>query len=143
MYSILLLAALASPAFEDLELLDQRIQAVAPHAQPVDKRLKLAECPEDPAIVRSVNASVIVRCPALGWKLLVPVNPAPMMEKATQIVVRKGDLVECISGGPGFSVSTLLVALEDAGFGDPVRVKDPSSPVIVTALVKARGIVSF
>lgn len=143
MHPIFMLAALASPTFEDIELLDQRVQAIAPHAEPIDKRLKLAECPEDPTVTQHSKGAVAVRCPAVGWKLLVSLKPQQPLEQATQIVVRKGEMVECISGGPGFSVSTILVALEDAGVGQPVRVKDPSSSVVVTALVKARGVVSF
>lgn len=143
MHPIFILAALASPAFEDIELLDQRVQAIAPYAEPIDKRLKLAECPEDPTITQQASGSVVVRCPSIGWRLLVSVKREPSPEQITPIVVRKGDMVECISGGPGFSVSTILVAMEDAGVGQPVRVKDPSSSVVVTALVKARGVVSF
>ena len=44
---LFLLAALASPAFEDLEILDERILVVSEHAEQIDKRLKLAECPDE------------------------------------------------------------------------------------------------
>jgi flagellar basal body P-ring formation protein FlgA len=143
MYHLLLLASVASSAFEDLEILDQRILAISDHAQPLDKRLKLAECPDDPVIAPPVGGSVVVRCPALGWRLRVPVkSPAASVEQA-EIIIRKGEMVECVSGGPGFAVSTSMIALEDAGIGQPVRVKSPSSPIPVTAIVKARGLVSF
>jgi flagella basal body P-ring formation protein FlgA len=143
MYQLLLLAVAASGAFEDLELLDDLILSVAPYAEATDKRLKLAECPDDPIITPAVGGSVIVRCPALGWRLHVPVKTPETPAETGDIIIRKGDLVECVSGGPGFAVSTMMVALGDAAAGQPVRVKSPTSPVAVTATAKARGIVSF
>jgi flagellar basal body P-ring formation protein FlgA len=143
MYQLLLLAVAASGAFEDLELLDDLILSVAPYAEATDKRLKLAECPDDPIITPAVGGSVIVRCPALGWRLHVPVKTPEAPAETGDIIIRKGDLVECVSGGPGFAVSTMMVALGDAAAGQPVRVKSPTSPVAVTATAKARGIVSF
>jgi flagellar basal body P-ring formation protein FlgA len=143
MYQLLLLAFAASGAFEDLELLDDLILSVAPYAEATDKRLKLAECPDDPIITPAVGGSVIVRCPALGWRLHVPVQTPETPAETGDIIIRKGDLVECVSGGPGFAVSTMMVALGDAAAGQPVRVKSPTSPVAVTATAKARGIVSF
>jgi flagellar basal body P-ring formation protein FlgA len=143
MYYLLMFAAAVSPAFEDLEILDERVLAISNHAEPIDKRLKLAECPDDPVIAPPVGGSVVVRCAALGWRLRVPVKtPVASVERA-EIVIRKGEMVECVSGGPGFSVSTPMIAMEDAGVGQTVRVKSPSSPVPVTATVKARGLVSF
>jgi flagellar basal body P-ring formation protein FlgA len=143
MFHLLLLAATTSAAFEDLELLDDRIWAVSPHAAATDKRLKLAECPDDPIIAPAVGGTVVVRCPALGWRLRVPVKIPAATAESAEMVVRKGDLVECISGGPGFSVSTMMVALDNAAAGQPVRVKSLTSPVAITATAKARGLVSF
>jgi flagellar basal body P-ring formation protein FlgA len=140
---LFLIAALTSPAFEDLEILDERILAVSEHAEQIDKRLKLAECPDEPIIAPPAGGTVIVRCPALGWRLRVPLKTPSAAVAAAEIVVRKGELVECVSGGPGFAVSTPMIALEDAGIGQPVRVKSPSSPIPITAMVKARGLVSF
>jgi flagellar basal body P-ring formation protein FlgA len=143
MYHFILLAAAAPLAFEDLELLDDRISAISPNAQYTDKRLKLAQCPDDPIIAPAVGGTVVVRCPALGWRLRVPVKAPTAAAESGEVIVRKGDLVECVSGGPGFSVSTMMVALDDAGVGQPVRVKSMTSPIAVTATAKARGVVSF
>lgn len=142
MYALLFLVA-THAAFEDLEILDERISAVSQSAEPVDKRLKLAECPQDPIIAPPVGGAVVVRCPEIGWRLRVAVKDRTEPVQATEIVVRKGEMVECVSGGPGFAVSTSMIAMEDAGIGQPVRVKSPSSPILVTAIVKARGVVSF
>jgi flagellar basal body P-ring formation protein FlgA len=143
MYHLLLLAAAASGAFEDLELLDDRILSVAPYAEATDKRLKLAECPDDPVIAPAIGGTVVVRCPALGWRLRVPVKAPAAAPEAGDIIVRKGELVECVSGGPGFAVSVMMIALDDAGAGQAVRVKSLTSPIAVTATAKARGVVSF
>lgn len=143
MYHLLLLAVATPTAFEDLELLDDRVLSVAPHASAIDKRLKLGECPEDPIIAPLVGGSVIVRCPALGWRLRVPVKQSQIATTSGEMVIRKGELVECVSGGPGFAVSTMMLALDDAAAGQPLRVKSPTSPIVVTAIAKARGLVSF
>lgn len=142
MYHLLFLVAATPTAFEDLELLDDRVMAVAPQAEAIDKRLKLAQCPDDP-VITPVSGTVIVRCPGLGWRLRVAVKRPATMLPSGETVIRKGELVECISGGPGFSVSSMMLALDDAAAGQPVRVKSPTSSIIVTATAKARGIVSF
>lgn len=130
--------------FEDLNALDNRIQTeVGTDAEPVDKRLKIAQCPADPIIAPAVDKAVVVRCPALGWRLRVPVRESSSSAQAEKYVIRKGDLVECISGGPGFSVSTRMIALDNAAAGQPLRVKSPTSPVPLTAIAKSRGLASF
>lgn len=143
MYYYLLLVAASQPAFENLKQLDDRISAISPNAEEVDKRLKLAECPNSPIIAPPVGGSVVVRCPALGWRLQVPVNKPAESSRSTEIVVRKGELVECVTDGHGFAVSTTMIALEDAAAGEAVRVKSSTSSITMTAVAKARGLVSF
>jgi flagellar basal body P-ring formation protein FlgA len=143
MYQLLLLATTTPAAFEDLELLDDRVLQVAPQATAIDKRLKLAECPDDPIIAPPVGGSVTVRCPALGWRLRVPIAMPAVAAVTGEMVIRKGEMVECVSGGPGFAVSTMMLALDDAAAGQSVRVKSPTSSIVVTAMAKARGLVSF
>ena len=74
MYHLLFIVAAISGGFEDLQALDNRISAVAPQAEQVDKRLKLAQCPDAPIVAPPAGGAVIVRCPALGWRLRVPVK---------------------------------------------------------------------
>jgi flagellar basal body P-ring formation protein FlgA len=143
MFPFLFLFAVAPQAFENLEAVDQRVLAVTANAQPIDKRLKLAQCPEQPIIAPPVGGSVIVRCPSKGWRLRVPVRASTTESHRAQTLVHKGQMVEAISEGPGFSVSTNMIALEDGGAGAAIRVKSPSSPAQTTATVKARGVVSF
>ena len=141
---VLIFALLTTPPqFEDLEILDERIQAENASAEPVDKRLKLAECPDEPMISPAAGGAVVVLCPALGWRLRVPVRTASNVAEKGEIIIRKGDLIECISGGPGFSVSTQLVAMDDARIGQSLRVKSTTSSVILTAVAKSRGQATF
>lgn len=143
MHHILFIVAAVSGGFEDLQALDSRISAVAPQAEQVDKRLKLAQCPDAPIVAPPAGGAVIVRCPALGWRFRVPVKLSLEPAGSPEIVIRKGEMVECVSDGPGFAVSTTMIALEDAAAGQPVRVKSLTSSTTMTAYVKSRGVVSF
>ncbi len=64
---------------------------------------------------------MVVRCPALGWRLHVPVKAPSHAALTAQTVVREGELVECVPGGPDFAVSASMIALAGAGKGQPVR----------------------
>ena len=143
MHHLLFIVAAISGGFEDLQALDNRISAVAPQAEQVDKRLKLAQCPDAPIVAPPAGGAVIVRCPALGWRLRVPVKASLDQAAAPEIVIRKGEMVECVSDGQGFAVSTTMMALEDAAVGQPVRVKSLTSSTTMTAYVKTRGVVTF
>ena len=145
MIHYLLAAAIASPppAYEDMETLDQRVAAVAAGAQPVDARLKLAVCPDEPIIAPPVGGAIIVRCEAKGWRLRIPVRSQSQMLGQTEVLVRKGEMVECVDMGAGFAVSTSMIALEDGALGQAIRVKSSTSSAAITATVSARGVVSF
>ena len=142
MLSLLFLFAAVPTQFEDLEILDQNIQSHA-NAEPIDKRLKLAQCPDSPIIAPAVGGVVVVRCPAIGWRIRVPVRSTSETDKSVQIIIRKGDLIECITSGPGFAVSTQMTALDDASVGQSLRVKSMTSPVPLTAMAKSRGLAEF
>jgi flagella basal body P-ring formation protein FlgA len=142
-YVIAIAVATTPSAFEDLEALDDLVSLVDAGAQPLDSRLKLAVCPKDPIITPPVNGSIVVRCEEKGWRLRVPVKPQGQPNSASLILVRKGEMVECVDAGKGFAVSTSMVALEDGALGQPIRVKSPTSSAAVTATVKARGTVTF
>jgi flagella basal body P-ring formation protein FlgA len=142
MLSLLLLLAASPAQFENLEILDQNIQLQA-NAEPVDKRLKLARCPDNPIIAPAVGDVVVVRCPAIGWRLRVPVRVTAATSTVAQIIIRKGDMIECITSGPGFAVSTQMIALDDAGVGQSLRVKSLTSSTPMTAVAKARGVATF
>lgn len=142
MLSLLLLFAATSTQFEDLDTLDRNIQLYA-DAEPVDKRLKLAQCPNNPIIAPPAGGAVVVRCPAIGWRLRVPVRVAAVSDKLAQAVIRKGDMIACITNGPGFAISTQMIALDDAGIGESLRVKSLTSPVPMTVVAQGRGVAAF
>jgi flagella basal body P-ring formation protein FlgA len=143
MLSLLLIMSAAAPVqFEDLALLDKNIQMHA-NAEPVDKRLKLAKCSDAPIIMPAVDGVVVVRCPAIGWRLRVPVRAPNAMDEGAAIVIRKGDVIECITTGPGFAVSAQMIALDDARIGQSLRVKSLTSATPMTATAKARGLAIF
>jgi flagella basal body P-ring formation protein FlgA len=142
MLSLIFLVAAVPVQFEDLEALDHDIQLQA-HAEPIDKRLKLAQCPDDPIIAPAVGDVVVVRCPALGWRLRVPVRGQAATEQRAERIIRKGDMIECITVGPGFALSTQMIALDDAAKGQTLRVKSLTSPTPMTAVAKSRGLATF
>jgi flagella basal body P-ring formation protein FlgA len=142
MLSLLLFFAAAPAQFEDLELLDKKIKVFA-NAEPVDRRLKLSRCPVDPVITLLADDGVIVRCPAIGWRLRVNTSLPDGPAKDTPFVIRKGDTIECVISGPGFAVSAQVIALTDAGIGQTVRIKSLTSSVPMTAVVISPGFVKF
>jgi flagellar basal body P-ring formation protein FlgA len=142
MFLILLAAQALTPVFEDLSALELRIAEEIGEAEAVDPRLRLARCPEKPTILPANGGTVVVRCPAIGWRLQVHLKKAAATDASGDtVIIRKGQLVECVAQGAGFSVTTMMVALEDAAEGRPVRVKSPTSSATMTGTVTASGIV--
>lgn len=133
-----LLLAAASPAaaapFQDIPALEARLIAAlgagigqpgGPMA-PIDRRLKLAPCPATVEIDPPAMGAVALRCPAIGWRIRVPITRvvamSAMAEKAAP-VVRRGDPVDLVADADGFSVSISAVAQEDGAPGDRIRVR--------------------
>lgn len=136
------------PQFEDLNLLQARIGAYlgqngadASQVQPLDQRLRLARCPEPATIDMAVRGELVVRCPAIGWRLRVPVSVQLAAQSA--IVIRRGDNVELAVGGNGFSVVSNAIAMEDGREGGFVRVKSPTGTATVTGRVAGPGKVAI
>lgn len=138
--------ASASPAYQDLDALDARIAAlVGPAAAvPIDRRIKLAPCPEEPEISAPVGGALTVRCPALGWRLRVSLTGANgAAGMAAPVLVHRGDMVELMAHGDGYSVSSIGVALEEGPAGGAIRVKIPTSSSPLPALVARAGVASI
>lgn len=136
------------PQFEDLAQLQARIAAYlgqsgdnGAQVQPLDQRLRLARCPEPATIETMVGGELAVRCPAIGWRLRVPVI-VPLAARSA-VVIRRGDSVELAMGGNGFSVMSTAVALEDGREGGMVRVKSPTGQATMTARVEGPGKVAI
>lgn len=165
--ALLAVPALAqAPVFENLDRLDQLVaittgadmgQPGGP-AAPIDRRLKLKPCPSTPKVEGPVFGAAIVSCAETGWRLRVPLvgvpsaDRAPMVSMANgrvmaaaapasqhEIVVKKGDPVELIAGGDVFSVSRMMIADEDGGVGDTIRVREDPKATPVSARVERAG----
>ena len=126
---VLLASPLHAQQFEDVAALDVQVAAVAEAAQPIDRRLKLARCPENVAIDPPALGAVALRCKSLGWRIRVPLVRVTKAESPSDIIIRRGDAVEVISSGNGFEVSTSGTAMEDGSLGKGIRVKSSTGTI--------------
>ena len=132
-------AALALPAaaqaapFADLSAIDRAVAdftGLAPGLpggaiQPVDRRLRLADCPAPLAVAwnGARHDAVLVRCPeGAGWHIYVPVRAA-MAGASPVLAVARGEGVTIAVEGEGFAVSQPGEALEPGAVGDWIRVR--------------------
>lgn len=144
-------AALSAQVVEDLDLLDRRIAVALGGtaadagllAQPVDRRLRLASCPQAATIEPPVLGAVTVRCAPLGWRMRVPLVGGMAMAQQGELLVRRGDAVDLTVSGGGFAIATTGTALEDGRMGAPVRVKSPTGSTVLTARVRGPGSVEI
>lgn len=146
-------AAAHAAEFQDLAALERAVVIAAgadigqpggPVA-PVDRRLKLAACPQvavDPPVLNALT----VRCPAIGWRLRVPLSRGGAVEAASgrrlagqAPVVRRGDPVELEAGAGAFTVSTQAVAQQDGAPGARIRVKSEGKSSTIFAEVIESG----
>lgn len=158
MSAILFLAMLVAPAFQNLDAVERAVVIAAGAdigasggpVTAIDRRLKLTPCPQVTADPPYQNA-ITVRCPAIGWRLRVPLSrgaqdaEAPMRavsyarpEKA-EPVIRRGDPVDLEAGSGSFVVSTQAVAQEDGAPGARIRVKSEGKSTIILAEVVDYG----
>lgn len=127
-------------------------------AAPVDRRLKLAACPQVPEVSGPVFGAAVVECKYLGWRIRVPLNPGagaigPATPQRTSFVrpaqqpqsrepiIKRGDPVQLIAGGASFTVSKMMIADEDGAVGDMIRVREDRKSDPVLARVEQNGIV--
>lgn len=122
---------------------------------PVDRRLKLAACPQVPQMSGMMFGAAMIECKAQGWRIRVPLNPGgqqplAVMQQASygrpaaiqkQVVVKKGDPVQLIAGGSAFMVTRMMIADEDGAAGDMIRVREDKKSDPVMARVQESGIV--
>lgn len=136
----LLAAALlftATPAMAqqttDLAMLDRAVAGFtgSPIGTPggarnaVDRRLRLAACPVQPALeyYGTARESVLVRCPiANGWRIFVPLVSAPAAQQAAPLISR-GEAVAIMVQGRGFTLTRQGEALDEGAAGEWIRVR--------------------
>lgn len=148
---IILLSALAAVAvepgaYQDLDLLDARVAEALGGpglAEPIDRRIKLPLCPEEPEVSPSAGGAIAVRCPAAGWKIRVPVSRASASQSPAQVLVHKGDTIELVAEGPGYSATFIGIALDEGGRESVIRVKIPTSASPLSAIVSRAGVATI
>ncbi len=155
----LTLAALAAPAaaqsFENLDMLDSRIAAAlganvgepgGPMA-PLDRRLRLAACPQPATIEEPAMGALTVRCVAHGWRIRVPLTNGDAAVRTAQVraepVIRRGDQVEVVAMASSFTVSTIGTAEQDGAPGDRIRVRTDRRSAPFTGQVTPDGRVAL
>lgn len=155
--------ALAQQKFENLDRLDSLVamtvganmgQPGGPVA-PVDRRLRLAPCPQTPSVDGPVFGAAVVKCDAIGWRIRVPLvpggavagAPSPALRRVAvasvpkEALIKKGDPVQLIAGGSAFSISRAMIADEDGAMGEMIRVREDKKATPVIAQVMDLGIV--
>jgi flagella basal body P-ring formation protein FlgA len=157
----LALAAGGAPAlaagFENLEQLEVAVTASlgagigepGGPARPIDRRLKLAACPQPVVVETPALGAVAVSCPQIGWRVRVPLvrttlaalhSPA---QQAAEPLVRKGDQVDLIASSGAFTVSTVAVAEQDGAAGARIRVRSEGRKGAVIGIVTEDGRVAL
>lgn len=141
--------------FENISMLEMRLTAAlgasvgAPGgpARPVDRRLKLAPCPQPASFEPPALGAATIRCEPLGWRIRVPlVRVAAAGQVAGQPaepIVRRGDQVELTASSSSFTVSTVAVAEQDGAAGDRIRVRSEGRKGAVIGIVAKDGRVSL
>jgi flagellar basal body P-ring formation protein FlgA len=95
--------------------------------QPVDTRLRLAACAEPLALeyYGAAQATVLVRCPATGWRLFVPLAAptATASSARAEPAVLRGETVTVALRGRGFALQRQAEAMEPGAVGEWIRVR--------------------
>ncbi len=145
-HALLLAACCATPAlaqasFEDLAALDARIATAlgagvgeaGGAVAPIDRRLRLASCPQPATISAPAAGAVTVRCTPLGWRIRVAVGAGPRAASSAvevpQLLVRRGEAVDLVVRACGFTVSGSGIAEQSGMAGDRIRIRLVDRPV--------------
>lgn len=161
--SALILASFHVPAkaqsFENLDRLDSLVAASVganlgqpggPVA-PIDRRLRLAPCPQTPTVDAPQMNAATVSCPIVGWRIRVPLLANGQAQNSAQSgrysearsapVVKKGDPVQLVAGNESFTISRIMIADEDGAVGALIRVREEPRATPVMARVERMGVV--
>lgn len=141
----------AQQASEDWQTIDMLTQAVAKAigrtAIPIDRRIKLARCPEQASVTTVDARTLAVRCDSLGWRLRVamsgPAGAAPVAAgftaSASAPVIRRGDTVRVSIETATFSVSYSATAAEDGRVGETIALRGNGPKAMISAVVTGPG----
>ena len=144
--------AAAQQANEDWQtidvLTDMVANAMGRTATPVDRRIKLARCPEQASVTAIDAHTLAVRCTSLGWRLRVPMSgptdAAPTAANFTSRptgapVIRRGDNVRVTIDTENFSISYAAVATQDGRVGETIALRGSDAKSMISATVTGAG----
>ncbi len=127
-------------AFQNNDDIDAQVAASLAsgglNAMPVDRRLKLAACPQPLRIEPPLRQTVAIHCDVLKWRIYTHVDGRGTRVATMPVIIKRGDPVTVDFVAPGFAVTTSGIAQSDARAGDrvSVRVEQKSAPVIGEAI---------
>lgn len=146
------LAAHAQQGSEDWQtidvLTDMVANAMGRNATPVDRRIKLARCPEQASVTAIDAHTLAVRCASLGWRLRVPMtapaDAAPVAVSfarpaASAPVIRRGDNVRVTIETENYSISYAAVATQDGRVGETIALRGSDAKSSLSATVTGPG----
>ena len=145
-------SASAQQTSEDWQTIDMLTQAVANamgrSATPIDRRIKLARCPEQASVAAIDAQTLAVRCAPLGWRLRVPmtgpVDAAPAAAGFARAssgtpVIRRGDNVRVTIDTPSYSISYAAIATQDGRVGETIALRGNDAKSSLSATVTGPG----
>lgn len=146
-------SAQAQQATQDWQTVDKLTQAVAGAmgrtATPIDRRIKLARCPEQVAVTASDAQTLAVRCASLGWRLRVamtgpagaaPTSAAFARPAQSAPVIRRGDNVRVTIDAANYSISYAAIATEDGRVGETIALRGSDAKSMLSAIVVGPGL---
>lgn len=122
---------------------------------PVDRRLKLKACPVALEVTGPDLGAAAVRCPALGWRIRVPLDLAAERAQAAAVrspqgrapagqgieAVKRGEPILLTVDRPMFSLSRVMIADKDGRVGEVIPVRDDprGKPIFVRIVEPGRA----
>lgn len=146
-------AAPAQQATEDWQTIDMLTATVANAlgrtAAPVDRRIRLARCPEQASVTAIDAQTLAVRCASLGWRLRVPMtgpaaDAAPAAASfarpaAGAPVIRRGDNVRVTIETDSYAISYAAIATQDGRVGETIALRGSDAKSTLSATVTGPG----
>lgn len=146
------IAAQAQQGSEDWQAIDALTSMVATamgrSATPIDRRIKLARCPEQASVTAIDAQTLAVRCVSLGWRLRVPMtvsaDAAPTTASFTRPasgapVIRRGDNVRVTIETESYSISYAAIATQDGRVGETIALRGNDTKSMLSATVTGPG----
>ncbi len=146
------IAAQAQQGYQDWQaidvLTDMVANAMGRKATPVDRRIKLARCPEQASVTAVDAQTLAVRCASLGWRLRVPMtgpsDASPVAASfarpaASAPVIRRGDNVRVTIETATYSISYAAIATQDGRVGETIALRGNDAKSTLSATVTGAG----